>query len=61
MSEQVNTPPDTLSPTLRQNFQSFREDLIQAVSKYAEPDYRKAFWQVANTLGPYLGLWTLMI
>jgi len=35
--------------------------LIQAVSKYAQPSYRQAFWQVANTLLPYLGLWVLMI
>ena len=60
MSEQV-TPPESLLPIIRQNIQSLREDLIQAVSKYAEPDYRKAFWQVTNTLGSYLGLWALMI
>ena len=54
-------PPETFAPALRQNIQSLRDDLIQAVSKYAEPDYRKAFWQVTNTLAPYLGLWTLMI
>lgn len=35
--------------------------MIQAVSKYAQPDYRKAFWQIANTLLPYIGLWALMI
>ncbi|MEC4749624.1 fatty acid desaturase [Methylomicrobium sp. Wu6] len=55
------TPPETLPPTYRQNIQGFREDLIQAVSKYAQPDYRKAFGQIANTFLPYLGLWALMI
>ena len=40
---------------------SFRQDLIQAVSKYAQACYRPALWQVANTLLPYLGLWVLMI
>ncbi|MGR9116082.1 MAG: fatty acid desaturase [Gammaproteobacteria bacterium] len=38
-----------------------RQDLIQAVSKFAQPDYRKAFWQITNTFIPYLGLWALMI
>ncbi|MGR8941283.1 MAG: fatty acid desaturase [Gammaproteobacteria bacterium] len=38
-----------------------REDLIQIVSIYAQPDYRKAFGQIANTFLPYLGLWALMI
>ncbi|MGZ8226204.1 MAG: fatty acid desaturase [Methylococcaceae bacterium] len=60
MSQQV-TPPETSSPGHRQNIQTLREDLIQAVSKYAQPDYRKAFWQIANTLLPYIGLWVLMI
>lgn len=43
------------------NKQSTREDLIQAVSKYAQADYRKAFWQILNTFVPYLALWALMI
>ncbi|MGZ8137172.1 MAG: fatty acid desaturase [Methylococcaceae bacterium] len=60
MSQQV-TPPETSSPDHRQNIQTLREDLIQTVSKYAQPDYRKAFWQIANTLLPYIGLWALMI
>ncbi|MBS3953993.1 MAG: fatty acid desaturase [Methylomicrobium sp.] len=60
MSQQV-PPPDTLFPHYRQNIQDFRQDLIRTVSKYAQPDVRKAFWQVANTLLPYLGLWALMI
>ncbi|MGR9086088.1 MAG: fatty acid desaturase [Gammaproteobacteria bacterium] len=56
-----DSSPDSPSPTIRQNIQSLREDLIQAVSKYAEPDYRKALWQITNTFLPYLGLWSLMI
>lgn len=38
-----------------------RKDLIRAVSKYAQPDYQKAFWQISNTIIPYIGLWALMI
>lgn len=45
----------------RENIQIVREDLIQTISKYAQPDYRKAFGQIANTFLPYLGLWVLMI
>ncbi|MGR9047016.1 MAG: fatty acid desaturase [Gammaproteobacteria bacterium] len=40
---------------------STRQELIQAVAKYAQPDYRKGFWQISNTFLPYLGLWALMI
>lgn len=40
---------------------SFRSELIQTVAKYAKPDYRKAFGQIANTFPPYLGVWVLMI
>lgn len=41
--------------------QTNRQDLIQAVSKYDQPEYRKAIWQISNTVIPYLGLWALMI
>lgn len=51
----------TLSPTFHANRPSFRQELIQAISKYAQASYRQAFWQVANTLLPYLGLWILMM
>jgi len=44
-----------------ENIQSIREDLIQSVSKYAQADYQKAFWQISNTFLPYIGLWALMI
>jgi len=54
-------PIDSLSPNHPQNVQSLREYLIQAVSKYGQPDYRKAFLQIANTFLPYFGLWALMI
>lgn len=59
--QEYDVPPETLIPKFRQNIQSFREELIRAVSKYAKPDNSKAIWQIANTFGPYLGLWVLMI
>ncbi len=30
------------------------------VAPYARPDHRKALWQLANTLPPFVALWTLM-
>lgn len=45
----------------RKNAQIPREELIQAVAKYAQPDFRKALGQIANTFLPYFGLWALMI
>lgn len=45
----------------RANVQINRKELIQSVSKYAQPDRRKAFWQISNTFLPYIGLWVLMI
>jgi omega-6 fatty acid desaturase (delta-12 desaturase) len=33
----------------------------QAISAYAQPDHRKAIWQLVNTFVPYIGLWVLMI
>jgi acyl-lipid omega-6 desaturase (Delta-12 desaturase) len=41
--------------------QPARRDLIQALSSYAQPDYRKALFQISNTFIPYVGLWALMI
>ncbi len=38
-----------------------RKDLIQTISQYAQPNYQKAFWQISNTIVPYIGLWALMI
>jgi omega-6 fatty acid desaturase (delta-12 desaturase) len=38
-----------------------RKELIQALSHYAQPDYRKALVQVSNTFIPYISLWALMI
>jgi len=55
------TPSESLPTCHRSPIQAVREDLIQSVSKYAQPDYRKAFVQIANTFLPYLGLWALMI
>ncbi len=43
------------------NIPTFRQDLIRTLSKYAQPDYRKAFIQIFNTFVPYLALWGLMI
>jgi len=60
MSEQ-SIHPEKSALTDPNNSQSGREDLIQSVSKYAQPDYRKAFWQIFNTFFPYIGLWALMI
>lgn len=55
------TPPQILSSSHLQTIRTLRENLIQSVSKYAQPDYRKAFSQIANTFLPYIGLWALMI
>jgi omega-6 fatty acid desaturase (delta-12 desaturase) len=60
MSQQ-SIHPEKSALTEPNNSQSAREDLIQSVSKYAQPDYRKAFWQIFNTFVPYIGLWALMI
>jgi len=60
MSQQL-AYPEPLSPGNFTSVQTTREELIQAVAKYARPDYQKAFWQLSNTVVPYLGLWALMI
>lgn len=60
MSQRV-IPREILASSSPQHHRDERENLIQAVSKYALADYRKACWQVANTFLPYLGLWALMI
>ncbi|MDD5276188.1 MAG: fatty acid desaturase [Methylovulum sp.] len=60
MSQQL-TYPEQLSPNHFATVQTAREELIQAVAKYAQPDYQKAYWQLSNTIIPYLGLWVLMI
>lgn len=52
---------DLLSYAKRADFQTNRKELIKAISKYAQPDYRKASWQISNTFVPYIGLWALMI
>jgi omega-6 fatty acid desaturase (delta-12 desaturase) len=36
------------------------ESLRQLVEPFAAPDRRKALWQVANTLLPFVSLWALM-
>lgn len=60
MSQQF-TRPEMSAPSSFENIQSTREDLIQSISKYAQPDYQKAFWQISNTFVPYIGLWALMV
>jgi omega-6 fatty acid desaturase (delta-12 desaturase) len=32
----------------------------ETIARYKHPDLRKSCWQVANTLLPFFGLWTLM-
>lgn len=55
------TYPEIVSPIDFTVQPTTRQDLIQTVAKYAQPDYRKAIVQISNTLIPYLGLWALMI
>ena len=31
------------------------------LARYAQPDQRRAIWQLVNTFVPYLGLWILMV
>ena len=38
-----------------------KPDWYQAISKYAQPNRRKATWQILDTFIPYLALWVLMI
>lgn len=33
----------------------------QDVARYAQPNQRKAIWQLVNTFVPYVGLWVLMV
>lgn len=62
MSQQITCPePLSAADFAFATVQTAREELIQAVAKYARPDYQKAFWQLSNTLIPYLGFWALMI
>ncbi|MGR8998633.1 MAG: fatty acid desaturase [Gammaproteobacteria bacterium] len=56
-----STRLEMLAPSDSKNIQSVREELIQSVSKYAQADYQKAFWQIFNTFTPYISLWVLMI
>jgi omega-6 fatty acid desaturase (delta-12 desaturase) len=53
--------PKNALPSDFTTLQITRQDLIQAVSKYAQPNYQKALWQISNTFVPYLSLWGLMI
>jgi omega-6 fatty acid desaturase (delta-12 desaturase) len=47
----VTRPADSEAP----------ETLRSLVREYARPDRRKALWQLANTLPPFVGLWTLAV
>ena len=61
LMSQQSIHPEISASSDSNNNPSAREELIQSISKYAQADYRKAFWQVSNTLLPYIGLWVLMI
>jgi hypothetical protein len=37
------------------------KDWIEIVSKYNKPDPVKSWWQILNSVGPYIVLWVLMI
>jgi acyl-lipid omega-6 desaturase (Delta-12 desaturase) len=41
--------------------QGSRPTWFQATSKYAQPSFRKAIWQLLDTFVPYLALWILMV
>ena len=59
----------TLDNTRRKQFSGGSEaDVVSAkpawywsAAKYGKSDLRKSSWQILNTLGPYGGLWALMI
>ena len=38
-----------------------RREWIEIISRYNKPDPVKSWWQVINSLGPYIILWILMI
>jgi omega-6 fatty acid desaturase (delta-12 desaturase) len=38
-----------------------KPDWYQAIPKYAQPNRRKATWQILDTFIPYLALWVLMV
>jgi len=38
-----------------------RPEWIGIISKYNKPDHLKSWWQVINSVGPYLLLWYLMV
>jgi omega-6 fatty acid desaturase (delta-12 desaturase) len=41
--------------------EDFNPEWIEIVSKYNNPDPVKSWWQVINSLGPYIILWIVMI
>jgi omega-6 fatty acid desaturase (delta-12 desaturase) len=60
MSKQFTLTEDVATSEIPES-PSTRVMLIRAISKYAQSDYRKASWQISNTLVPYIGLWALML
>jgi len=38
-----------------------KTEWIEIISRYNRPDHVKSWWQIINSLGPYLILWVLMI
>jgi omega-6 fatty acid desaturase (delta-12 desaturase) len=43
------------------NSQTFGSDWMEIIRKYTKPDPLKSWWQVINSVGPYIILWVLMI
>jgi len=38
-----------------------RQSWYQAIARFEKPDLRKSIWQIANTLIPYVLLWSVMV
>lgn len=53
-------PTPSLSPSREAAIQTELADWKSIVSPYQIPNQRQAWWQVANTFGPFLALWVAM-
>jgi len=60
MSQKI-CPKEGDAPLEPTHIQSTRKNLIQSITKFAQPNYQKALWQISNTFVPYLSLWALMV
>ena len=47
--------------TTNSDKESIRPEWIEIISRYNKPDPLKSWWQVVNSLGPYILLWVAMI